>query len=94
MSFIKKIHVRMDRHVQMYMYMDMDILYHRMIDCDRVPQWIFIRTLYWIGIVIVAHIEYYAFCMIFSISHSTALLIMAETITVTVRIIIYLMTTV
>ena len=30
MSFIKKIHVQMDRHVQMYMYMDMDILYHRM----------------------------------------------------------------
>ena len=31
MSFIKKIHVQMDRHVQMYMYMDMDILYHRMV---------------------------------------------------------------
>ena len=31
MSFIEKIHVQMDRHVQMYMYMDMDILYHRMI---------------------------------------------------------------
>ena len=30
MSSIKKIHVQMDRHVQMYMYMDMDILYHRM----------------------------------------------------------------
>ena len=28
MSFIKKIHVQMDRHVQVYM--DMDILYHRM----------------------------------------------------------------
>ena len=28
MSFIKKLHVQMDRHVQMYM--DMDILYHRM----------------------------------------------------------------
>ena len=25
-----KVHVQKDRHVQMYMYMDMDILYHRM----------------------------------------------------------------
>ena len=30
MSFINKIHVQMDRHVQMYIDMDMDILYHRM----------------------------------------------------------------
>ena len=32
MIFFEKIHVQMDRHVQMYMDMDMDILYHRMLD--------------------------------------------------------------